>query len=84
MRVRHWASVQYVLSGPAGLTQAEQVRILGAAAACAAPGGGGDAGRGPQGDARVGGRFVGGLSDPIPVRLVDGTLEADTPTAAAC
>jgi beta-fructofuranosidase len=30
------------------------------------------------------GRFVGGLSDPIAVRLTDGRLEANTTTAAAC
>jgi beta-fructofuranosidase len=29
------------------------------------------------------GRFIGGLSDPMPLLLTDGTLEADTTTAAA-
>ena len=32
----------------------------------------------------AGGRFVGGLSDPMPVRLADGTLHADTTMAATC
>jgi hypothetical protein len=29
-------------------------------------------------------QFVGGLSDPMPVRLANGTLVADTTTTAAC
>ena len=32
----------------------------------------------------AGGRFVGGLCDPMPVHLADGTLKVDTTTTATC